>query len=201
MNKHLKALNQCNSNTEMLQYCNKNLLKIGRGSSRTVYLLTKNKVLKVAHNGIGKQQNTAEITAWIYIDYDRYYNKRFFAKVFYNMSHFDDVYIVQEYCDNISTKEAKPYIEHYKDSRTIKNKRAKRFHTALRDVDNTLNYKTLVDLNKGNIGRSVRGAIKIRDYGLSEHIAKQYREARRPTPTNVGRGRNLKNISKIIIDL
>lgn len=194
MNKHLKVLNNCKSNTEMLMYCYKNLIKLGRGSSRTVFLLTKNKVLKVAHNHIGNQQNTAEITAWLYIDYDRYYNKRFFAKVFPDMSHFKDVYIVQEYCDNISTKEATPYIEHYLTPRTIENERAKRFHTALRDVDNTLNYKTLVDLNMGNIGRSVRGAIKLRDYGLSEHIAKQYREAR-------FQYQKLKSISKISIDL
>lgn len=187
MKRHLNALNSCKSNTDMLQYCNENLKKLGRGSSRTVYQLTKNKVLKIAHNRVGIQQNTAEITAWQYISYDREYNKHFFAKVYTQLCHYKDFFIVQEYCDNISTKESKDYVEHY---RTIKNKRAKRFHTALRDLDNTLFYKTLNDLTKDNVGRSVRGAIKIRDYGLSEHIAKQYLVAFKQC-------RHLKNIQQV----
>lgn len=188
MKRHLNALNKCRDNMEMIKYCTRYFKKLGRGSSRTVYRISTNKVIKIAHNQIGVQQNEAEIRAYEYISYDRERDLVFFAKVFTNLCHSKDLFIIQEYCDDLSTAESKEYIEYY---RTIENKRAKRFHAALRDLDDTLYYKTLVDLNKGNIGRSVRGAIKIRDYGLSEHIAKQYRVAYKEC-------RHLKNMQKVL---
>lgn len=55
------ALNSCTKYREMVQYCNTNIgTNIGLGSSRVVYQLDDEKVIKVAYNEKGTAQNKEE---------------------------------------------------------------------------------------------------------------------------------------------
>lgn len=65
-----------NSYSGRLKYCETYLKRIGQGSSRIVYAVDDEKVLKVAKNNKGIQQNQAESQGWLQDYYDC------FAKVY-----------------------------------------------------------------------------------------------------------------------
>jgi hypothetical protein len=60
-----------------LNYCNKNLQRIGSGSSRAVYKIDEEKVLKLAMNRKGLAQNEHEITMAQYYDIQDIITKMF----------------------------------------------------------------------------------------------------------------------------
>ena len=69
----IQYFKQLNSFTKRVAYCNKTLKKLGSGSSRIVYLIDENTVLKLAKNpkGIGQNEREVEIsTSWYYKSFD-----------------------------------------------------------------------------------------------------------------------------------
>lgn len=72
------------SGEEALEYARKNLSKLGQGSSREVYVLTSDRVLKIAKNEKGNAQNEQEIDVFTnpltkpimtkILDYDKNFN-------------------------------------------------------------------------------------------------------------------------------
>lgn len=73
----LEKFKNLKSFRERVEYCNSNLRRLGSGSSRIVYQVDNDKVLKLAKNSKGIAQNEVEI------DYSRYNDINYiFAKVF-----------------------------------------------------------------------------------------------------------------------
>lgn len=174
--KFLAVLDECSSNRTMIQACrNAGLKQLGRGSSRIVFALNSTKVIKIALNEQGKKQNEEEARLWLFLDYDRPGLKQYYAKVFIQYAASNDLYSVQERLDKVTKKDAQPYVEAVYTNKV--QGRPKNLVAAVKHVDDTLGFKTSTDINKGNLGRSKRGSIKVLDYGLPEYLAKIYRAA------------------------
>ncbi len=174
--KFLEVLDECTSNLTMIKACrDAGLKQLGKGSSRIVFALNETKVIKFALNETGKKQNAEEARLWLFLDYDRPGLKQYYAKVFIEFAAHNDLYSVQERLSKVTKKEAEPYeLAVYTNSR---HGHAKRLVAAIKHVDDTLGFCTYGDINKGNLGRSKRGSIKVLDYGLPMYLAKQYRAA------------------------
>lgn len=173
--KFITELEAQSTNLKMIKYCKSLGLKVlGKGSTRIVFELSSTKVLKIALNEFGKQQNENEYQVWNYLDFERPGFKQYYAKIFMDMgSMTNTLYVIQERLQSVSTKEAKGYI--YGSSST--DKRAIRFEAALKEIDEVMGHCSHQDCYKDNLGRNKAGNIKTLDYGLSRSLAKIYHNA------------------------
>lgn len=174
--KFLAVLDECSSNRTMIKACrDAGLEQLGKGSSRIVFALNSTKVIKIALNEQGKKQNEEEARLWLFLDYDRPVLKQYYAKVFIEHAAHNDLYSVQERLEKVSKKDAQPYVDAVYTNKAQGH--PKNLVAAIKHVDDTLGFCTYGDINKGNLGRSKRGSIKVLDYGLPLYLAKQYRAA------------------------
>jgi hypothetical protein len=96
---YFKTLNSFN---KRIEYCEEHLKRIGGGSSRIVYKIDDEKVLKLARNKKGLAQNEVEISQG-----NDYYliNSRIMAKVFDN--HENDLWVEMEYAQKLKKSDFK----------------------------------------------------------------------------------------------
>ena len=172
MNKHIEVLNTLKSNKEMIKYCKANLQLLGSGSSRLVFALNDKLVIKVAKGTIGVKQNSTELKVWAMIDYTFEYYKRSFAKLYINMCHWMDFFVVMERVDtknnpykrkfNFNTRRS------FDTSRKEMDPKIRQIYTHVSVIDDVTFTLNLPDLCARNVGVNNRGVLKVCDYGFDK---------------------------------
>ena len=170
---HIAVLKKLNTNDSMLKYCNANLQKVGNGSSRVVYALSSNLVIKIAKGSVGVKQNENEIRIWNLVDYSFTGMKRSFAKIYIDLCHWKDFFVVME---RLETKTVSTQmfnfrsLQAWRTSRKCMDKTAKRIYNDVQATDDNAFTNNIADLMPRNMGTSKRGVVKMLDYGFSTEI-------------------------------
>ena len=171
--KFLRSLESM-SNKGMIQACNAaGLEKIATGSSRVVYAINDKLVIKIALGDAGHLQNQAEMRVHYMLDYDFPGWKKYFAKMYPDLSHPRDMFIVMQrletkfkgksqYCKDLSRATYHPNL--------VKNRRAQLQRDAVAYMDELLHFSNSRDLHAGNVGITDTGIIKLIDFGLSNTV-------------------------------
>lgn len=170
---HITVLNKLNTNDSMLKYCNANLPKVGNGSSRAVYALSSNLVIKIAKGSVGVKQNENEIRIWNLVDYSFTGMKRSFAKIYIDLCHWKDFFVVMERLET-KTVSIKMFnfksLQAWRTSRKCMDKTAKRIYNDVQATDDNAFTNNIADIMPRNMGTSKRGVVKMLDYGFSTQI-------------------------------
>ena len=162
MNKHIANLNKLNNNKEMIQYCEKHLTLLGKGSSRIVFQLSKTQVIKIALSKAGIIQNETEVM--VYSETVHHLGKnysRYLASIYINKCHKTDIFIVQQYVEkNRSIVSSRKFYPHFK-----------RMKQTISHIDECMDTHNYNDIRYANVGR-VKGQLKMLDYGFNKEIYK-----------------------------
>lgn len=190
MNKHIKVLNTLKSNVDMIKYCDKNLVKLGTGSSRHVYAISDKLVVKVAKGKIGVKQNENEIRVWNLIDYTFEYYKRSFAKIDVNQCHWMDLFIVMERLDLDNNPYKRKFgFKTFKLFRTGKHKeidsKVLQIMKHVSVIDDTAFTNNMSELQGRNMGISNSGILKLCDYGFCNHTFNMMQKVNQKTYIHV----------------
>lgn len=161
------------TNRQMIKACEEaGLQKIGSGSCRVVFAINDKLVLKIALGHAGVEQNENEIRVWHMLDYDFAGYKKYFAKIYVDLCHYKDYFIVMERLETQFTGRRKYASDLF--TVRIKNKlkpqqrRAYLHYNAVSVLDYHLNYINANDMHIRNLGMSANGCIKMLDFGLSK---------------------------------
>lgn len=171
---------------QILKHFRNNYKIIGKGSSREVFELDENWVIKVAKSEYGEDQNNSEMT--IYSECEFYscvpYTvlKRILAKIDLKLS--CCYFVVMERCQvnapgfrihSIALRDA-----YFNVTRRCKLDAGKKLKSFVKQYTNTakhineydLNYGTFIgtDISPRNCGVNKRGVFKVIDYGYTKHI-------------------------------
>lgn len=170
MNKHIEVLKNLKSNQAMIQYCKANLDLIGTGSSRLVFALNDKLVIKIAKGSIGVKQNSTEIKVWAMVDYTFEYYKRSFAKLYTDLCHWMDFFVVMERVDTKNNPYKRKF--NFKTRRSFDTNRKemdpkiRQIYTHVSVIDEVTFTQNLPDLCSRNVGVNNRGVLKVCDYGF-----------------------------------
>jgi hypothetical protein len=146
--------------------CNTYLTKIGSGTSRDVYSINKNYVIKVAKNDLGYHQNYSESCI-----YDEYKDLNLFAKIIKSSNTY--LWVIQD--------KAKPLLENndkYLQIVNLINQLELNNHVNVEDpflitLKNFIiksNWKFLSDFKKADSFGLINGNLHIIDYGVNNEV-------------------------------
>lgn len=159
------------TNAQMVKACEAaGLQRIGNGSARVVFALNDRLVIKIALGHAGVSQNENEIRLHHMLDYDFPGWKKYFAKVFVNLCHYKDYFIVMERLNTKFQGRLRYEKDLYKTRfRTVavRNRRAVLHYKAVAFIDDILGFINSNDMHCRNLGMSANGCIKMLDFGLS----------------------------------
>jgi hypothetical protein len=158
----------------MIKACNAaGLQKVGRGSSRVVYAINDKLVIKIALGHAGLSQNKEEMKIHYMLNYDFPGWKKYYAKIYPNLSHPRDMFIIMERV-TMSFPGKRKYCKQMMLSRVAPSKvtvrRATLHNNAMQKIDELTFSSNARDCHGGNIGITASGVIKAVDYGLSNTL-------------------------------
>lgn len=172
------------TNLQVIEYCERaGLQKIAKGSSRIVFALNNNKVIKIALSKAGVEQNVTEVMTWEYLEDNYKSKKKFFAKVYPEYCHKWDHFIVMERLEKKHNNSNIPrtkisaqsvYYFNYNSLGHLLNKKIVPIFDTIKQLDDDLLTSNLNDLSPRNFGYSAAGGLKMLDYGFSNEAMRQY---------------------------
>ena len=167
------------SNREMIKACEAaGLQKIGNGSCRVVFAINDKLVIKIALGNAGVEQNENEIRVWHMLDYDFAGWKKYFAKIYVNLCHYKDYFIVMERLETQFTGRRKYandlFTVRFKNNLSKAQRRPYLHYKAVEVLDYHLNFNNSVDMHIRNLGKSANGCIKLLDFGLSRRTINRH---------------------------
>jgi len=168
------------TNREMVKACQAaGLVKLGSGSSRVVFAINDKLVIKIALGKAGVSQNETEIQVNAMIDYDFNGYKRYFAKVYTDLCHYKDYFIIMERLDT-KFKGRTRYtnlLHHARFNPELiedKTERALKHYKAAKELDGLMMHVNSDDMHGRNLGMSANGQIKLLDFGLGQKTYRTY---------------------------
>ena len=184
--KNMKSFNQ------RINYCKERLVKIGEGSSRIVYKINDNVVLKLAKNSKGLAQNESEINQGEYYDL-----KNIVANVY--DSDEDNRWVEMELCKKITKSRFKEltgisfldYTQIMQYEYAQNNPSKKRFGSTKPNIESDIYWenefvKDMIDYQRGydalvgdlckinSYGENSKGNIILTDFGLTDNIFEEH---------------------------
>ena len=167
-----------NNNDEIIAMCRaaglKQLSTVNKWSSRIVFELNDNWVIKVCLSEIGVEQNECEYRLWDCLSIGCEHYKKYFAKLYQEMC--DTVeyrFIVMQRLTN-SNESMKGLIV----SANEYNPKSKKFFNAIKDIDLHTDLCNAGDIKTSNLGKDKKGNIKLLDYGCSRKVVNAFYRAR-----------------------
>lgn len=173
MKQYSKFLNSISDlgNKAIIKACkDAGLQQIGSGSCRVVFALNDRMVIKIALGSAGVEQNANEIRVHYMLNYDFPGWKKYYAKIYPDLGHCRDYFIVMERLDTDFPGRRAYAKELYRmryNPNNVKNRRAVLQHKAVQYMDDLLCFKNANDMHIKNLGMSANGCIKLLDFGLS----------------------------------
>ncbi|UYE98437.1 hypothetical protein XbC2_8 [Xanthomonas phage XbC2] len=166
------------TNDEIISMCKsaglQQLGKVNKWSSRIVFAINDNWVIKICLSEIGVEQNECEYRLWDSLSIGCEHYKKYFAKLYPEMC--DTVeyrFIVMQRLTN-STETKKGLIAAAK--RYSPN--TKKFRNAIKDIDLHSDLCNEGDIKASNLGKDKNGKIKLLDYGCSRKVVNAFYRAR-----------------------